>query len=212
MVSVTSLSDNDLTLLYDLKTTCFTDGFSCHLTNDSFTVTAPEQLSYWLGEITYSELSSESASLFKTKVYYCDCCATGNCSSSITLSCRQCDEPYYNSNDYFTLYKNGSILYSFISYSDVEKEYEARGLNTSTEEYDNSLINIIQSKIDLSDITSALLYVCMILIAFLIADYLSDLVVRFFYSAHDETEYPDDYCSDEDWQEYLEEKAFRDNR
>lgn len=212
MVSVTSLSDNDLTLLYDLKTTCFTDGFSCHLTNDSFTVTAPEQLSYWLGEITYSELSSESASLFKTKVYYCDCCATGNCSSSITLSCRQCDEPYYNSNDYFTLYKNGSILYSFISYSDVEKEYEARGLNTSTEEYDNSLTNIIQSKIDLSDITSALLYVCMILIAFLIADYLSDLVVRFFYSAHDETEYPDDYCSDEDWQEYLEEKAFRDNR
>lgn len=121
MVSVTSLSDNDLTLLYDLKTTCFTDGFSCHLTNDSFTVTAPEQLSYWLGEITYSELSSESASLFKTKVYYCDCCATGNCSSSITLSCRQCDEPYYNSNDYFTLYKNGSILYSFISYSDIEK-------------------------------------------------------------------------------------------
>lgn len=212
MVSVTSLSDNDLTLLYDLKTTCFTDGFSCHLTNDSFTVTAPEQLSYWLGEITYSELSSESASLFKTKVYYCDCCATGNCSSSITLSCRQCDEPYYNSNDYFTLYKNGSILYSFISYSDVEKEYEARGLNTSTEESDNSLTNIIQSKLDLSDITSALLYVCMILIAFLIADYLSDLVVRFFYSAHDETEYPDDYCSDEDWQEYLEEKAFRDNR
>lgn len=212
MVSVTSLSDNDLTLLYDLKTTCFTDGFSCHLTNDSFTVTAPEQLSYWLGEITYSELSSESASLFKTKVYYCDCCATGNCSSSITLSCRQCDEPYYNSNDYFTLYKNGSILYSFISYSDVEKEYEARGLNTSTEESDNSLTNIIQPKLDLSDITSALLYVCMILIAFLIADYLSDLVVRFFYSAHDETEYPDDYCSDEDWQEYLEEKAFRDNR
>lgn len=212
MVSVTSLSDNDLTLLYDLKTTCFTDGFSCHLTNDSFTVTAPEQLSYWLGEITYSELSSESASLFKTKVYYCDCCATGNCSSSITLSCRQCDEPYYNSNDYFTLYKNGSILYSFISYSDVEKEYEARGLNTSTEESDNSLTNIIQSKLDLSDIISALLYVCMILIAFLIADYLSDLVVRFFYSAHDETEYPDDYCSDEDWQEYLEEKAFRDNR
>ena len=212
MVSVTSLSDNDLTLLYDLKTTCFTDGFSCHLTNDSFTVTAPEQLSYWLGEITYSELSSESASLFKTKVYYCDCCATGNCSSSITLSCRQCDEPYYNSNDYFTLYKNGSILYSFISYSDVEKEYEARGLNTSTEESDNSLTNIIQSKLDLSDIISALHYVCMILIAFLIADYLSDLVVRFFYSAHDETEYPDDYCSDEDWQEYLEEKAFRDNR
>ena len=171
MVSVTSLSDNDLTLLYDLKTTCFTDGFSCHLTNDSFTVTAPEQLSYWLGEITYSELSSESASLFKTKVYYCDCCATGNCSSSITLSCRQCDEPYYNSNDYFTLYKNGSILYSFISYSDVEKEYEARGLNTSTEEYDNSLTNIIQSKIDLSDSIESLLIIT------------SSIILLFFVSA-----------------------------
>lgn len=105
-----------------------------------------------------------------------------------------------------------AVLVFFCFLFRCKKEYEARGLNTSTEESDNSLINIIQSKLDLSDITSALLYVCMILIAFLIADYLSDLVVRFFYSAHDETEYPDDYCSDEDWQEYLEEKAFRDNR
>ncbi len=212
MASVTSLSDENLILLHDLKTTCFLDGYSCHLSNDNFTVTEPEQLSYWLKEITYSELSPESATLFKSKVYHCDCCTTGTCSSSISYSCSACDEPYYSSNDYFTLYKDGSSLYSFVSYSDVKKEYEARGLNTSTEESDNSLTNIIQSKLDLSDITSALLYVCMILIAFLIADYLSDLVVRFFYSAHDETEYPDDYCSDEDWQEYLEEKAFRDNR
>ena len=180
MVSVTSLSDNDLTLLYDLKTTCFTDGFSCHLTNDSFTVTAPGQLSYWLGEITYSELSSESASLFKTKVYYCDCCATGNCSSSITLSCRQCDEPYYNSNDYFTLYKNGSILYSFISYSDVEKEYEARGLNTSTEESDNSLTNIIQSKLDLSDSIESLLIITSSIILLFFVSFILKKFIFFF--------------------------------
>lgn len=159
MASVTSLSDEELILLYDLKTTCLTDGYSCTLSNDNFTVTAPEQVSYWLKEITYSELSPESAALFKTKVYYCNCCATGNCSSSIILSCRQCDEPYYNSNDYFTLYKNGSSLYSFISYSDVKKEYEARGLNTSTEESDNSLTNIIQSKLDLGDSTEALLII-----------------------------------------------------
>lgn len=147
MASVTSLSDENLILLHDLKTTCFLDGYSCHLSNDNFTVTEPEQLSYWLKEITYSELSPESATLFKSEVYHCDCCTTGTCSSSISYSCSACDEPYYSSNDYFTLYKDGSSLYSFVSYS-----------------------------------------------------------------AHDETEYPDDYCSDEDWQEYLEEKAFRDNR
>ena len=46
MATVTSLSDEDIRLLYDLKTTCFLDGYSCHLSNDNFTVTAPEQLSY----------------------------------------------------------------------------------------------------------------------------------------------------------------------
>ena len=159
MASVTSLSDEDLILLHDLKTTCFLDGYSCHLSNDNFTVTEPEQLSYWLGEITYSELSPESATLFKSKVYHCDCCTTGTCSSSISYSCSYCDEPYYSSNDYFTLYKDGSSLYSFVSYSDVKKEYEARGLNTSTEESDNSLTNIIQSKLDLGDSTEALLII-----------------------------------------------------
>lgn len=159
MATVTPLSDEDIRLLYDLKTTCFLDGYSCRLSNDNFIVTEPEQLSYWLGEITYSELSPESAALFKSKVYYCDCCTTGTCSSSISYSCSACDEPYYNSNDYFTLYKDGNSLYSFISYSDVKKEYEARGLNVSTEETENSLTNIIQSKLDLSDSTEALLII-----------------------------------------------------
>ena len=164
MASVTSLSDEDLILLYDLKTTCLTDGYSCTLSNDNFTVTAPEQLSYWLKEITYSELSPESAALFKTKVYYCDCCATGNCSSSITLSCRQCDEPYYNSNDYFTLYKNGSILYSFISHSDVKKEYEARGLNTSTEEENRTIFDIV----DFSYIYNGIQFISVVLFSIFI--------------------------------------------
>lgn len=179
MASVTSLSDEDLILLHDLKTTCFLDGYSCRLRGDGGTVVALDQLSYWLGEITYSELSPESAALFKMKIYYCGCCTTGTCSSSIVYSCSFCDEPYYSSNDYFTLYKDGSFLYTF-AYSDVKKEYEARGLNTSTEESDNSLTNIIQSKLDLSDsIESVLIITSSIILLFFVSFILKKFIFFF---------------------------------
>ena len=152
MSSVSSISDEDLILLHDLKTTCFKDGYSCHLSNDDFTVTSPDQLSYWLGEITYSELSPESAALFSMKVYYCNCCVSGSCLSSTSYSCSRCEKPYYDSNDYFSLYKNDSALYSFVSYSDIKKEYESRGLNNLIENTDNSLTNIIRSKLNMEDI------------------------------------------------------------
>ena len=210
MASVTSLSDEDLTLLYDLNTTCFTDGYTCHLPAEDVTVTAPDQLLFFWDKISYSDLSPESAAGFKVHKEHCDACTV----DGYGYHCDLCHAGYIGA-DHYSVFKDGKLLFldiNLIYYHEVKEEYEARGLNTSTEEIDNSLTNIIQSKLDLGDITYALLYVCMILIAFLISDYLSDLVVRFFYSAHDETEYPDDYCSDEDWQEYLEEKAFCDNR
>lgn len=176
MASLTSISDEDLILLHDLKTTCLTDGYSCTLSNDNFTVTAPEQLSYWLKEITYSELSPESAALFKTKVYYCGCCTTGTCSSSISYSCSYCDEPYYSSNDYFTLYKDGSSLYSFVSYSDVKKEYEARGLNTSTEEENRTIFDIV----DFSSIYNSVLFISVVLFSIFVSFEAFKLFKSFF--------------------------------
>lgn len=178
MATVTSLSDEDIRLLYDLKTTCFLDGYSCHLSNDNFTVTAPEQLSYWLKEITYSELSPESAALFKSKVYHCGCCTTGTCSSSISYSCSYCDEPYYSSNDYFTLYKDGKSLYSFISYSDVKKEYEARGLNVSMEEENKTIFDIL----DFSPIYEGIQIICFLLFSVFVSFKIFKIFKSFFFN------------------------------
>ncbi len=114
-------------------------------------------------------------------------------------------------------FRQPAISYSLFSFNNLLEEkgiggFQSSVINTSTEESDDSLTNIIQSKLDLSDVAAALVCACMILITFLIVDYLSDLLIRLFYSPQNESEYPDDYCSDEDWQEYLEEKDFRDNR
>lgn len=157
MATVTSLSDEDIRLLYDLKTTCFLDGYSCYLPAEGVTVTALDQISYFLGEISYWDLSSESADLFTVSKENCSYCATDPYGSY----CRSCGYGYAG-RDHFAVRKDGVWLYSditFIYYSDVKKEYEARGLNVSTEETENSLINIIQSKLDLSDSTEALLII-----------------------------------------------------
>lgn len=178
MASVTSLSDEDIRLLYDLKTTCFLEGYSCRLPAENVTVTALDQISYFLDEISYWDLSSESADLFKVSKRYCSACLDDPYSSY----CYSCDHGYSGA-DHYVIRKNGEILFqdiSIIYYSDVKKEYEARGLNTSTEESDNSLTNIIQSKLDLSDSIESLLIITSSIILLFFVSFILKKFIFFF--------------------------------
>lgn len=147
-------------------------------------VSSPVQLDfdYFLGKISLADVLQYSPNASFYESYY----TPGNGGCGVL----EADCPVENYDDFYNLNKGFSAQssdFSFLgafNYDDIVSEAVSRNLieppKTEIEETENSLTNIIQSKLDLSDISAALICAFTILIGFLIVDYLVDLLIRFF--------------------------------